>query len=183
MAFLHHWRGHAWGSGVFSEPNRADTWTFDDPQPLTILRVRAFAQAVHADSPCLPAFYAGNDIPPLVFRVLIVDGDVGPSMAWPDNINSALATDDDVIFESMPWGTPVYVPQNVGFGRDELVHTYATVAGGIADSKAQRSFPLASTPKLYWNVGYPLTEEGGSPVLPDFTCNVWIRVLMTGPSL
>jgi hypothetical protein len=182
MAFLHHWRGAAWGSLDTAIPGRQDSFVLPDTGPLTVLRTRAFAQAVHADSTALPAFYVGNDIPPLIFRVVMNDEFTDPSLDWPQSLDTGLITDDDVIFEPMHWHDPVYVPANVPFGRDEFVHTYATVAGGIADSKAQRSFGFGQTPKVWWSVNYPFVEEGGSPVTPDFTVNVWIRVLLTGRS-
>lgn len=172
--FTTHWFGIDTGSGTVPGNAFSAEIALDNGGPVTVLRTRAWCQATINNETITPAFNIGVNLAPLVFRVTINEEAVGPDPLWPTDINGSGSEPTDVIFAAMEWQTPFYIPANPTVLRGEAMNQYATLAGGVADSAAQRFFDTDTNPKIYASVNY-LDAFGTTTV--DFTAHIWVRVL------
>jgi hypothetical protein len=172
--FTSHWQGVVTGSGSVPGPAFSAEQFLDGAGPLTVLRTRAWCQVTINNETITPGLNIGNNLPPLVFRVTINESAHGPDGVWPTDIDGSGYEPTDVIFGALEWQTPFYIPPNAILARGEAMNQYATLAGGVADSAAQRFFDTDTNPKIYASVNY-LDVFGASTV--DFTAHMWVRVL------
>ena len=169
------WVGTASQSGSVPNDNPSVDLLLGDG-PLTILRTRAWSQIVFSDETITGGYDAVNSQAPWVMRIAAFETATGPDVFWPSTFTEDDLGGDDLITQDMTWGTPFYVPENVGFGRPERLLQYAAPAGGVADSAAQRRFGII-TP-ITVRVSINTLDAGGGTSDPLVNAFIWIKCLV-----
>jgi len=165
------WFGGAWGQGTIPGiefgGTLAPVFGFTGP---TLLRTRAHVQ-VTAATDNVPAMYPGNNIPPLVFRIIMGTAADPTPPGWPNDADAG----DDVVFDALHWTAATVIPADPTVGRLEKIYQWASLESGVADSAGQRHFDPGVGPIATWDVRY--LDITGSTLTPSFACSVWLRQL------
>ncbi len=165
------WAGHGWGPSETIGTFARDTWL-----PYTTFSKNAIRRShmavnisYESDDPGVEPAGSGNRHP--FARMIITQNPDDPPVNWPGDANSG----DDQFVEPIVWGTAMYTPGNIAFGRPERVSYRGSLSPGLAMSHGQRLFDAGFIPLIHWYVG-PLDTEAAGPASDFWAVSVVLRV-------